>query len=88
MILFLLEIAFVLFFLGLLAKALVETVWGIILIVTGLMLLAGSYIWQFLTYLGRRLANLTLFLSPAKRRRMKNLNAARALGRACLGRRP
>lgn len=81
------EIAFVLLFTGLLVKALVETVWGIILIFTGLILIASSYTWQFFTYLGRKITNLILCVSPTRRRRIQNLNAARALGRACLGRR-
>lgn len=81
------EIAFVLLFLGLLAKALLETVWGIILILTGLILIASSYIWQFIACFGRKITNLILCVSPTRRRRIQNLNAARALGRACLGRR-
>ena len=78
------EIAFILFMVCLLIKALVETVWGILLIVTGLILIASSYIWQFL----RKITNLILCgVSPTRRRRIQNLNAARAIGRACLRRR-
>ena len=81
------EIAFVLLFLGLLAKALLETAWGITLIITGLILIACSYSFQIIVCLGRKITNLILCVSPARRRRMQNLKAARALGRACLGRR-
>lgn len=81
------EIAFVLLFLGLLAKALFETAWGIILIITGLFFMAFGYFLQFIISLIKVIEALTLFLSPAKRRRMENLKATRALGRICLGRR-
>ena len=80
----LLEIVFILVMVCLLAKALIETVWGIILIITALILMALGYSLKMIACLIKIVEWLTLFLSPAKRRRSQYLNATGILGRACL----
>lgn len=84
----LIEITFVIVILCLLTKALFETAWGIILVITGLFLMALGYSCKMIASLIKIVESLTLFLSPAKRRRIQAINATRTLGRACLRRTP